>query len=453
MYPESTVPWLSRWERRGLVLFGIVFIAFGGLVEFRSAFLSRHMGDLGCYLKAAWAVRTGNDLYEVTDNTWHYNYPPLLAILLVPLADPPPGADTAGMVPFAVSAALVYVFSLVFLFFGVNSLAGALEATSGQAEVRSQPRGCRRWWLLRTTPVLVCLTPIGHTLMRGQVNLLVVALFCATLAAVLRGQRWRAGLWLSGTICIKIYPAFLLLYPLWRRDGRFLGGVALGLLVGLVLIPVAVFGPGRTLAYYEKLTDVLVRPALGAGTDQSRAKELIEVTATDSQSLMAAMHNSLFPNRATRPAHALSHVRLASNLIGGCLTLIALWAAGWRRPQRGPAAIVFFGVLVINMLLLCPVCHLHYFCMAVPLVMGLLAARWERLPEPRVGVGLGLVFTVFVIFSIPGQLPGLDLVRDCGLAMYGALLLWGAGVRFLWQQKRLGASQNCVPGQPLQAAA
>jgi hypothetical protein len=165
------------------------------------------------------------------------------------------------------------------------------------------------------------------------------------------------------------------------------------------------------------------------------------------------MHNSLFPNRATRPAHALSHVRLASNLVGGCLNLIALWAAGWRRPQQGPAAVVFFGVLVINMLLLCPVCHLHYFCMAVPLVMGLLAGRWERLPEPRVGIGLGLVFTVFVICSVPGQLPGLDLARDCGLAMYGALLLWVAGVRFLWQQKRLGAAQDLAPGQPLQAAA
>jgi hypothetical protein len=453
MQPASRVIWLSAWERRGLILFGLVLLAFGAVVELRSAFLTRRMGDLGCYVRAAWAVRTGNDIYEVTDNSWHYNYPPFLAILMTPLADPPPGTDTAGFVPFAVSAAVVYVLSLVFLFWGVHCLASALEQTSCRPQVRFQPRGCRRWWALRMIPILTCLPPIGHTLMRGQVNLLVVALFCATVAAVLKGQRLRAGLWLSGTICIKIYPAFLLLYPLWRRDGRFLAGTALGLLAELVLLPVAVFGPNQTIAYYEKLTDVLVRPALGTGTDQSRAKELIEVTATDSQSLMAAMHNTLYLNRAIRPPHASTRVRLASNLVGGLMTLAALWAAGWRRPQRGPAAVVFFGVLVINMLLLCPVCHLHYFCMAVPLVMALLAARWERIGEGKVGIGLTLLFMLNMLANIPGHIPGFDLVRDCGLAMYGALLLWTAGVVYLWKQSRALPAESVVDGQYLPAAA
>ena len=76
-------------------------------------------------------------------------------------------------------------------------------------------------------------------------------------------------------------PAFLLLYPLRRRDLRCLAGCAVGLVLGLVLIPAAVFGPARTLAYYQEWTEVLVRPALGTGTDRSRAKELIDVTARD----------------------------------------------------------------------------------------------------------------------------------------------------------------------------
>jgi hypothetical protein len=453
MQPAFGVTWLSPWERRGLILFGVLLLAFGGLVEMRSAFLSRRMGDLGCYVRAAWAVRTGNDVYEVTDNSWHYNYPPLLAILMAPLADPPPGADTAGFVPFAVSAAVVYILSLVFLFWGVHSLASALEQSSCHPEVRAQPRGCRRWWALRVLPILVCLPPIGHTLMRGQVNLLVVALFCAAVAAVLRGQRLRAGLWLSGTICIKIYPAFLLLFPLWRRDGRFLAGAALGLVLELVLIPLAVFGPGQTVAYYEKLTDVLVRPALGAGTDQSRAKELIEVTATDSQSLLAAMHNTLHLDRATRPRHASRTVRLASMLLGSGMTLAALWAAGWRRPQQGPAAAIFFGVLVINMLLLCPVCHLHYFCMAVPLAMALLAGHWERLKDAQVGLGLTVLFALNVLVNIPGHIPGYDLLRDCGLAMYSAVLLWGVGIVYLWKQRRAVQAESVRQDECFQAAA
>ena len=49
---------LSRGERWGLVLFFTAVVGFGALVEFRTAFLSRKMGDLDCYLRPAWAVRT-----------------------------------------------------------------------------------------------------------------------------------------------------------------------------------------------------------------------------------------------------------------------------------------------------------------------------------------------------------------------------------------------------------
>jgi hypothetical protein len=411
-------------------------VAFGVLVEWRSAFLHERHGDLGVYLRAAWAVRTGNDIYTVTDKGWHYSYPPLLAILLVPLADAPPGTDASGLVPFAVTAGLWYLLNLVFLFLAVHWLAAALEQTSVDPAVRGQPRFCRRWWALRLLPVLACLVPIGHTLMRGQVNLLVLALFCATAAGILRGQHFRAGLWLSGTICIKIFPAFLLLYPLWRRDGRFLAGCGLGLALGLAVIPAVVFGPAQAWNSYEELTDVLIRPALGAGSDQTRAKELIDVTATDSQSLQATWHNTLHLDPWTRPTQVSGFVRLASMAAGGCLTLLALLASGWRRPAPGPRAVLFFGALILNMLLLCPVCHLHYFCMAVPLLMGLLAADWERTGGPRLGLGLSLVLGAHLVTQILPQFPVFQVLRDAGLAMYGSLLLWTVAVVVLWRGSR-----------------
>jgi hypothetical protein len=341
------------------------------------------------------------------------------------------------MTPYPVSVALWYVFSIGCLFLAVHWLASALEKTAPDQETRSLPPGCRRWWTLRMLPILVCLSPIGHTLVRGQVNLLVLALFCAALAAVLQGRRFRAGLCLAGPICIKIFPAFLLLYPLWRRDFRCVAGCAVGLVVGLFAVPAAVFGPGQTVGYYRELSEVLVQPALGAGQDQSRAKELIDVTATDSQSLMATLHNTLHLDRATRPRRASSAVRLASLGAGGVLTLLALFAAGWRRPQNGPAEVVFFGALILNMLLLCPVCHLHYFSLSLPLIMGLLAARWERVGATRVGFGLGLLFFINLVIPVPGHFPGLEICRDCGVVMYGALLLWAVGIVVLWKWRHL----------------
>ena len=37
----------------------------------RSAFMQRRMTDLGVYLRAGWAVRSGADIYDVTDDNDH----------------------------------------------------------------------------------------------------------------------------------------------------------------------------------------------------------------------------------------------------------------------------------------------------------------------------------------------------------------------------------------------
>ena len=92
---SSTVPPhdpLRRLERWGLLALMVLFAGFGVATEVRSAFLRRPMTDLQVYLRAAWAARSGGDIYAITDdNGWHYHYPPLLAIALIPLADAPAG--------------------------------------------------------------------------------------------------------------------------------------------------------------------------------------------------------------------------------------------------------------------------------------------------------------------------------------------------------------------------
>ena len=413
---------LSKVQRAALILLLLAFVGFGCIVEMRSAFLKRRMCDLDVFLRGAWAVRTGNDLYNITDdNYWHYNYPPLLAIALVPLADPPPGVEQAGMIPYALSVALWYLFSLTCLAVAVHWLAGALE------QRLQLSTDTRRWWALRLFPVLACLVPVGHTLMRGQVNLLVLLLFCGMMAGMVKGQRIRAGLCLAGAICIKLFPAFLLIYPLWRRDWRCLFGCALGLLVGLVLVPVAVFGPGKTLALYQQYTEVLIRPALGTGTDTSRAHELTNVVATDSQSLQAMLHNTLNRDVATRPRQPAAWILGVNYLLGGVLTLLTLWPAR----RRSANIVLALGALILVMLFISPVCHLHYYVFALPLVMGFLAQDFQR--HGRVGRGISLLLSLNMITWIVPNLPGLELWREVGLATYGAFLIWLVAVVRLWK--------------------
>jgi hypothetical protein len=441
--------WLTRPERWGLILFAVVAVVFGGLVEMRSALLSRRMGDLSVFMRTAWAVRSGQDIYAVTDdNGFHYHYPPLLAILLVPLADPPVGTNAPWVLPYPVTVALCYVLNVLCLALAVHGLAGALEETSPEPAALGRPRFGRRWWALRILPVLTCLPPIGHTLMRGQVNLLLLLLVCGTIAATLRGRRFQAGLFLAGAICLKVIPALLVLHPLCRRDGRCLAGCAVGLVVGLGLIPAAVFGPAQTVAYYEEWADVLVRPGLGAGGDSARDKELIEVTATDSQSFQAALHNTLHPERATRPPHPSRAVRLVHWLVGGLLAALTLLAA-WRCRDDRLATVITFGALVVVMVLTSPVCHLHYFTLSLPLVMGAAAIAWER-GRRRLGVGMIAAAVVNIVANALPSFPGLELLRDDGLAMYAALLMWVVGMTLLWA-RRGPAVQSGRP--PLSAAA
>jgi alpha-1,2-mannosyltransferase len=463
---------LAPYPRWVLAGFFVLAVLFGLLVELRSAYLQRRMGDLCVFLRTSWAVRVGLDIYTVTDhNGFHYHYPPLFAILMVPLADPPPGADRSWTLPYPVTVAIWYAFSLLCLFTAVHWLAGALEQTRRQ--------GCRAGarpsqslemspsagfgekgspghlvtlspclssaWLLRVLPILACLPPIGHTLMRGQVSLLLLLLLCATLAALLRGRSWQAGLWLAGAICLKVIPAFLILYPLSRRDGRCLAGCAMGLVLGLAIIPAAVLGRARTVAYYQEWTHVLLWPALGAGSDQSRAKELLEATATDSQSIQAALHNALYPDLATRPPQPSMAVRCIHWLAGGLLTLLTLLIAG--RRQDGPAVAITFGALTVLMLLISPVCHLHYFCLSLPLAMGSLATVWnhethER-PEKGKRIGRVALVAVLILYAIANalpQFPSLQILRDRGLATYAALLLWLTGMIILWKHGRPGGA-------------
>jgi alpha-1,2-mannosyltransferase len=427
----ATAP-LTRTERWCLYFLAALVLAFAGLVELRSAFLTRRMTDLGCYLRGAWAARVGEDIYAVLDdNGWHYNYPPLLAVLMVPLADPPPGRTAPWLVPYPVSVALVYALSLACLLLAVHILACALEGSSEDPSFRRQPRFCRRWWALRLWPVLVCLPPVGQTLMRGQVNHLVLALLCAFVAALLRGRRRWAGACLALAACVKVVPAYLFAYPGWRRDRRVLLGCGLGLLAGLVVVPAAALGPREAAGQYRRYSAVLFAPLLKVGEDRSRQDELLGVNSTDCLGLKHAMHNWMyFHRRWDRPDYHPAVVW--AHLIGGVLlTLLTLWQRGGG--GRGWAEATRFSALVVLMVALSPISHMHYFVFCLPLVMCLLARRWEGRAGLGLGWGLGALVGWFTLANSLPSLPGLDVLKDLCLPLFGALALWAWAVVALWR--------------------
>src|SRR5437879_4973952 len=99
---------LYRIEKIGLALFALIVLAFGVLIEIRSAFLQFRHSDLTVYTHAGWAVRNGEDIYTTQiENGLHYIYPSPFAIAMVPFAEALPGRTGPGVyLPFAVSVGL-----------------------------------------------------------------------------------------------------------------------------------------------------------------------------------------------------------------------------------------------------------------------------------------------------------------------------------------------------------
>jgi len=415
---------------------GVAAIVLGGIVEWRSVFLKRRMTDVGCYLRAAWAVRTGNNLYDVTDdNHWHYNYPPLLAVLIAPLADSPPGQPQPTAVPYAASVAIWYAASLVAICLAVHWLASALSVaglseagprvpwTRGPGSVtpaKEEPiRFGYHWCAMRLLPFLILLPAIGRTLARGQVNLFVVALLAGWIAGIVRGNRFRAGLYLAAAVCIKVIPALLIIHPLWRRDRRCLLGTAVGLLLGLIVIPVAACGPRAAYEHAHTFLKVTLLPGMGVESgDTTRLIELTSINTTDSQSMMTALHNLAHPNPWLRPPKAEPWVRRTHWGMAVALLAITLWR--YRRERSGRSEVCFAGALMVVMTVASPVSHLHYFVFCLPLVAGL----WATEQRSR-----GLVtVTAFFVFANAASLLPIDLFRSFGLTTLAALVLWGAAM-------------------------
>ena len=420
------------YERLGIWAFFIAAMVFGGIVEMRSAFLSARMTDLDTYLRAAWAVRTGRDPYTITDDRyWHYNYAPLFAIALMPLADPPPGFSRAGMLPFWGAVAIWYLLNLGFLAFAVNHLASVLERTTAGVTSGIAPPGCRRWWSPRLLPVLICLGPVAVALERGQADLLLLALLCGMIGAILARRSIAAGMWLAGAICLKVFPLYLLVYPLWRRDWRLLASCVLGLIVGLIVIPAGFFGPAKALGYAREWNQVLIEPALVGGKDRSRAGELLDINGTDNQSVVALIHRwynlgetiSLPRRLRTRPL--ASWATPAHWSIGLLLTALTVTAAGWRRRAAPLAEELFVAALAVIMVITSPVSHLHYFTLAVPLATGLVIVGRGDAVYPQ-GKWRWLFALVAAANLVP-LLPGLEALRDLGMASLAALAMWCAG--------------------------
>jgi hypothetical protein len=433
---------LLRRDRLALGLLALIVVAAGALTEIRSAFAQRRHTDAGVYFRAAWAVRAGENPYTLTDdNGWHFTYPVLVAIAFAPLADAPAGMpQPTPTVPYPVSVALWYLGSFALLAWSAQHLCRTLEETHPDGP-RPAPIGGRRFWWVRTWPVWICMPAIGSTLVRGQVNMVVLALLTGFIAATIRGRRATAGWWLAAAACVKVIPALLVLYPLVRRDWRMLGHFVLGTVVGVVLIPVVVLGPERAWETTETFVNQTILPGL-TQKPGALSHELTDMTGTDNQSIQAIIHAAV--NWGTKlPPEAAPGTKLAHVVIGGAMIVLTFLAVRRIADPRYRTLFLLSGLVIVSVAVT-PVNHTHYMVLAFPAVLGLVYWELEHRGEFRWGsvlIGVVALHVASGVYPRIPQLPGYQAARDLGVSMLGTLVVWAAA---LWLP---GAAR--VRGEPV----
>jgi len=309
--------------------------------------------------------------------------------------------------------------------------------------------------------------------LRGQVGLILAVIFSFIAKALLERKPFRAGMWLSGAITLKIIPAYLLLLPLVRRSRPMVLGCATGLLVGLVLIPLAVLGPQRTANAYKSIFDqVLLAGALSDHKGLLGA-EVTGIRSTSNCSPLSVIHALRNPNPSTRPddvgtATRAGHVAIVLGLTAATLFAYMKGSSNRRffkvssEKQQGSESletaplntsdrldisserrdVLLLATLSTVTIIASPVYHPHYFSQSVFPVMVLMAIYFERHPHPTLSRpvwGLfGIILFAYIFWLITERMP----IRDFGPVLFSSLALWAACTWELTQTAPERADRN-----------
>jgi hypothetical protein len=424
---------LRPWERAILYVLLVTIACFGVAVVAHVVFTERHRTDLGVFLTAAGAIRDGKDIYRVVWHDDHYLFPPLLAIVFSPLSPTLPQRGEPSSIGFALAVAAAYVLSIAALLATVHIIASVLEQKV--LPPLDGPAANRRWWVLRAAPVVVVLHGLGRDLQLGQLEeFLLLALGCSV-AATFRGRSFRGGLWLSIAICIKVFPAFLLIWPAFRRDARFVGGAIVGCLLGLVIVPLIALGPQRAMDYSREYATTFLLPGATHGAVAFQSGGTLSMKDVHNFSLLGVFHNIQYFGQNEVPAAPTPRTRAAATVCGFALliaTLLPVLPRG-RRPLDAAGQVILFGQLIALSLLIAPVFQSYYFPLLIPLIAGITAAGMDRTGQPYPDRAVLLVFAAFMVINTAVSVKGLEPLRDAGLPTLTVLALWMTGWLEVWR--------------------
>lgn len=379
--------------------------------------------DFKAYYIAADMLRSGKDFYDVGQqaeevqarglplNESYYIYPPLLAILFVPLTALP--IQQAAQVWFFLNMAL-YGLSLFVI-------ARALD-------LRSHGGILPLLWVLA-----FLFPPALFTLYKGQVNIVILFLVASTFWLCLRDRQALSGLALGVASMIKVIPIFLLPYLFWRRKYVLTLTATLTILC-LALLGLLIVGSGPHRTYLSTVLPSLAQPRPNPANQSVGG--FVSLLLIENPYTAYLTHNPPLWRAVTVSASVL--------LVAGVSYVF------WRRRQRIPKTDLDFALVVATLPLIANIAWIDLFVLLVfPYAVLLKHAlhRWMR-THWMVMSAISLVSVSFPrlqdLFTnlIDEQASWVRNPFAVGLPFLGLILLWAATAATLWesthQESQLG---------------
>jgi hypothetical protein len=342
--------------------------------------------------------------------------PPIMPITLSPLMALPP--VTGAVAWFALKALMA-----------TACIVAVLRMVRG-------PDGPPWPWWGELLVIVLSLRPLLSDLHHGNINILILALIVAMLAAWRSGLDVLAGLLLALAITMKVTPALFVPYFIWKRSWRTAGSSLLGLGIFLLVVPSIFMGAefnGRALAmWWHRILSPFV-----AGSEMSE-QEVNQSMVGVLTRLLTASRDGRYGRLLDLNVVALSASTVATIAKGMCVGIVALMMALCRtRTVRrdDPRLVGEFALVVLTMLIVSERSWKHHF-VTLLLPYAYVVYRAAVRPGPRrvrVALSVLLGLSALLIATTSSEVGGLVLdglghkyALGYGMYFWGAVALYAA---------------------------
>jgi len=288
-------------------------------------------------------------------------------------------------------------------------------------------------WPLWVVPPLLVVRALDSNSGLGQINVLILAAASGGAYFLVRGRSALAGTALAAATLVKLTPALLVAYCVWRRKWRIVAWMALAAVALVLVVPMPFYGVRGGATTFEDWVDRRILKQSGAKGDTGQSlRAMAHCYLTDTRASGSERDWDIRVNVASLSFRAAQGVYLASAVL--VLIVLGVLTCGRASPSRvaGHLSLVFTAMLLVTP----HTRKAHYVLLMLPMTFAYsrlaLAERWPRRDK-------FLLAVLIVSFALTG-LTARGIVTKAG-AVYcdaSATMGWGCLLLFVGIAVHLG---------------